>query len=171
MKKCFVALAVGMMLIAVSLTGCGDEPKTQDADLQAQLQQSQNQIQQLQLQKQLADQQVAQAQQMAQLAQSQAEQAAQAAPAAQPVVVQAPAASHDNTLMDTMVGAAAGVAIGNMIAGSGNGGMYHRPTVIHRTTIVKNNTYRKPSAGYSKYQSKSSFKRSFGSTRTSFRRR
>lgn len=169
MKKCFVALAVGMMLIAVSLTGCSGEPKTQEAQLQAQLQESQKQIQQLQLQKQMADQQVAQAKQMAQLAQA---QVGQAATAAQPVVVQAPAASHDSTLMDTMVGAAAGMAIGNMITGSGNnGGMYRRPAVVHRTTIVKNSIYKSHKPRY-QFRPKNNFTRSFSSpSRTSFNRR
>jgi len=163
MKKCFIAMAVGMMLIAVSLTGCGDEPKDPNAQLQAQLQQAQNQIQQLQ------QQAAVQAANTAQLAQQQVEQpqVVQQAPA-QPVVVQAPAASHDNTLMNTMVGAAAGVAIGNMLTGAGGG--YRQPVVQHHTTVIKKNVYQKPSYRPTFRPKKNSYTRSFTRS-SSFRRR
>lgn len=146
-------------MLAVMLAGCGEEPKDPNAELKAQLQQAQGQIQQLQ------QQAVAQANQLAQQ-QVEQPQVVQQAPA-QPVVVQAAAPSHDNTMLDTMVGAAAGVAIGNMLTGSSTG--YRQPVVQHHTTIIKKNVYRKPTYRPSLRSSKSSYSRSF--TRSSFRRR
>lgn len=135
-----------VIVIALSLTACGESPEEQNAKLQEQLKEAQSQINSLQ-------------QQAAAVAQP--PQVIQQAPA-QPVVVQAPAAQQGNDLLETVAGVAAGVAVGNMLTGAGSSGGYSRPVIQHRTTIVNKTVYK---------ASKSTKPSYFRSPRPSFKRR